>query len=291
MKKSMSSVTLSQRMLAACFAGACAVAHAGYVDERGQARAIPVPSQSAQQAPSSAAANLGPEFSAPVWLESVTQPGDSVTLGTALVMLWPLALPALELDMPSELLERKVSWKAGETRQAILQRAATQHQIQFRMAGRRISAASIALPPSAAAAATPKAAPQQHFDVLLSDIKLATSFDRWAKAAGVRVRWDADRHVLIGAPMSYTGDVADAIAAALSSDSIQQSDYPLEVCEYPNEPRLLRITRLGDQAKACPVIVGVPGGNVPPRPQAAVGVIPGLPQGVGAPAPASATLN
>lgn len=295
MKKSMRSTR--HCMVVACLAGAYAVAHAGYLDERNRAPATP-----AATVPSQAAAGLsfalGPEFSSSVWQEAVAQPADAVTLGTALVMLWPLTLPALEIDMPSTLLERKVSWKAGETRQAILQRAAEQHQIQFRMAGRRISAASIAIPSAfgGAAAVAQRAPAAQRYEVQLGDIKLATAFERWAKTAGVRVRWDAERHVLIGAPMSYTGDISDAIAAALSSDSILQSDYPLEVCEYPNEPRLLRVTRLGEQAKACPVIAGAPAGAAGAAAAAFASQargpsgVPGMPRGLGPlqPPPANA---
>lgn len=271
MKNSTRSVTLSTSLAAICLSCASLAAHAGYVDERGTA-ASPVTSTAAP--PVNPAVVLGPEFSQPVWLEAVSQPANAVTLGTALVMLWPITLPALELDMPPELLERKVSWQAGESRQAVLQRAAQQHQIQFRMAGRRISAAIVtppAIATSARASVAPPAAPAR-FDIQLGDIRLATTFDRWAKAAGVRVRWDAEQHALVGAPMNYGGDIFDAIAAALSSESIQQSEYPLEVCEYPNEPRLLRITRRGEQAKACPIIANIAGvpmatgaPGVPPR--------------------------
>jgi Toxin co-regulated pilus biosynthesis protein Q len=91
------------------------------------------------------------------------------------------------------------------------------------------------------------------FEVRLSDIKLSTAMYRWAAESGVRIKWDADRHVLIGAPMVFKGnDVFDVVVQALSTPGIRNSDYPLEVCEYQNTPKLLRITRQGEQSKDCP---------------------------------------
>jgi hypothetical protein len=69
----------------------------------------------------------------------------------------------------------------------------------------------------------------------------------------MRIRWDADRHLLIGAPMTFRGaDAFDAISQALATPGIANSEYPLEVCQYPNTPPLLRITRQGEQARDCP---------------------------------------
>lgn len=92
------------------------------------------------------------------------------------------------------------------------------------------------------------------YEVRLSDIKLSTSIARWGAENGVRIRWDADKHVLIGGPQVFkASSVLDAVSQALSTPGILNSAYPLEACEYGNNPPLIRITRQGDQAKDCPV--------------------------------------
>lgn len=91
----------------------------------------------------------------------------------------------------------------------------------------------------------------QMWTVETRDINLANTFQRWAGAAGWRVRWDAAMHVMVEAPDSVSGSFEDAITAQLSSPGIANSAYPLEVCFYPNTPPLARITRKGDQAKDC----------------------------------------
>lgn len=83
--------------------------------------------------------------------------------------------------------------------------------------------------------------------VELKDITLSTTFARWADTAGWKMRWDADKNILIDAPDSFTGIFEDAVASVLSSDGIQQGVYPLEVCFYTNTPPLARITRKGEQ--------------------------------------------
>lgn len=84
------------------------------------------------------------------------------------------------------------------------------------------------------------------WSVDLKDVTLANTFVRWAKVAGARVRWDAAKNVMVEAPTNYTGNFEDAITSALSSPGIANSEYPLEVCFYPNTPLLARITRKGD---------------------------------------------
>lgn len=83
--------------------------------------------------------------------------------------------------------------------------------------------------------------------VELKDITLSTTFARWADTAGWKIRWDADKNILIDAPNSHSGTFEDAIASVLSSDGIQRGIYPLEVCFYSNTPPLARITRKGEQ--------------------------------------------
>ena len=90
-----------------------------------------------------------------------------------------------------------------------------------------------------------------HWNVLVQDITLARTLERWGAQAGVRVKWDAQRNFLIGAPDSVEGTFETALKAILSSAGIRQSDYPLEACIYANTPPLVRITRQGEQAREC----------------------------------------
>ena len=103
--------------------------------------------------------------------------------------------------------------------------------------------------PYASAASAPS--PVQRWDVLTQDITLARTLERWASAAGYRLKWDAQRNFLIGAPDSVQGSFESALQAVLGSAGIRQSDYPLEACIYANTPPLVRITRQGEQAREC----------------------------------------
>ncbi len=93
--------------------------------------------------------------------------------------------------------------------------------------------------------------PVARWSVLVQDITLARTLERWGAQAGVRVKWDAQRNFLIGAPDSVDGTFETALKAILSSAGIRQSDYPLEACIYANTPPLVRITRQGEQAREC----------------------------------------
>jgi len=90
-----------------------------------------------------------------------------------------------------------------------------------------------------------------HWSVLVQDITLARTLERWGAQAGYRVKWDAQRNFLIGAPDSVDGSFEAALKALLNSAGIRQSDYPLEACIYANTPPLVRITRQGEQAREC----------------------------------------
>jgi hypothetical protein len=90
-----------------------------------------------------------------------------------------------------------------------------------------------------------------HWSVLVQDITLARTLERWGAQAGYRVKWDAQRNFLIGAPDSVEGTFESALKAILNSAGIRQSDYPLEACIYANTPPLVRITRQGEQAREC----------------------------------------
>ena len=89
------------------------------------------------------------------------------------------------------------------------------------------------------------------WSVLVQDITLARTLERWGAQAGYRVKWDAQRNFLIGAPDSIEGSFETALKALLNSAGIRQSDYPLEACIYANTPPLVRITRQGEQAREC----------------------------------------
>jgi hypothetical protein len=89
------------------------------------------------------------------------------------------------------------------------------------------------------------------WEIKLQDINLANSIQRWATAAGWRVRWDARKHVMIEAPDQITGSFEDAVRTVLEAPGIAASSHPLEVCFYPNTPPLARITLKGDQDKEC----------------------------------------
>lgn len=107
---------------------------------------------------------------------------------------------------------------------------------------------------------TPTAVAVPHeWKVLVGDVRLATTFERWANEAAVgakpehfKVLWDAGKHVLIDATPTYKGTFLDAVNEALSSPAIKLSAYPLEACVYQNSPPLVRITKRGDQTEACP---------------------------------------
>lgn len=93
--------------------------------------------------------------------------------------------------------------------------------------------------------------PAPRWELKLQDVTLNKAFTRWAAEAGYRVRWDARKHVVIGSPETYEMPFEQAVTAALSSPGIQASEYPFDVCFYPNNPPLARITRRGEQDKEC----------------------------------------
>ncbi len=109
--------------------------------------------------------------------------------------------------------------------------------------------AALPVAPYAGSAGTDAA--MAHWSVLTQDITLARTLERWGAQAGYRVKWDAQRNFLIGAPDSVEGTFEMALKAILNSAGIRQSDYPLEACIYANTPPLVRITRQGDQAREC----------------------------------------
>lgn len=112
--------------------------------------------------------------------------------------------------------------------------------------------------PTAVVAAKPQI-PQQQWKVLVGDVRLANTFERWAREAAAagqadnyKILWDAGKHVLVDATPTYNGTLLEAIAEALQSPAIRLSAYPLEACVYQNSPPLVRITKRGEQTEACP---------------------------------------
>lgn len=131
-------------------------------------------------------------------------------------------------------------------------------------AGERRQAVERSLAPATAAKAVatapaaPVAVPAGRWEVRVSDVRLAATFERWAAESAAngqesyKILWDAEKHVLIDATPVYGGNMLDAVEAALSTPAIRRSAYPLEACLYPNTPPLIRITKRGEQTEACP---------------------------------------
>lgn len=138
---------------------------------------------------------------------------------------------------------------AGLTCASALARAADSFQ-PVAQPWRSNTEASLPVVPYADADAVEPAA-AGHWNVLVQDITLARTLERWGAQAGYRVKWDAQRNFLIGAPDSVEGTFETALKAILNSAGIRQSDYPLEACIYANTPPLVRITRQGEQTREC----------------------------------------
>ena len=117
-------------------------------------------------------------------------------------------------------------------------------------AGEATQAAS-ALPVAPYAGGASSHAGTGHWSVLVQDITLARTLERWGAQAGYRLKWDAQRNFLIGAPDTIDGTFETALKTVLNSAGIRQSDYPLEACIYANTPPLVRVTRQGEQAREC----------------------------------------
>ena len=105
--------------------------------------------------------------------------------------------------------------------------------------------------PIAVAATGASASLPARWNVLTQDITLEHTLQRWAALAGYRMKWDAQRNFLIGAPDSVEGTFEIALQTVLGSAGIRESDYPLEACIYANTPPLVRVTRQGEQAREC----------------------------------------
>lgn len=184
------------------------------------------------------------------WQETIVgSSGSRVPLETALRALQPKSA-AIVLDIPDPAVrELQMDWHSGMTAHEVLSRFARSHSLTFRLTGNSLSVTRQAGPVGAASGIDAL----KRYEVRLSDVRLHVAMQRWAAESGVRLRWDADRHLLISAPTIFEARTAlQAIGMALDTPGIAQSEYPLEVCEYPNVPPLLRITRQGEQSRDCP---------------------------------------
>lgn len=117
--------------------------------------------------------------------------------------------------------------------------------------GQPVNSTSASNQPQAPGALTSPAAPvnTKTWRIEPTDGRLANAFDRWARADGMRLVWDARQHIAISAGDSFEGSLQDALKRVLSSPAIRNT-YPLEVCFYPNNPPVMRVTELGEQ-KGC----------------------------------------
>lgn len=202
-------------------------------------------------------------------------PEGYVAFGDAIFRLLPEGHPSVVLDGSREAISTPVTWSPGLSRDAALEQIAMSSGLNIVFTGSKpgsrllvsktapstVVAPATAVPTRVAAPvqAAPVASPipvgpvMRGYEVRLTDIRLSTAMARWANDSGVRIRWDADKHVLISAPQTFNAtSVLDAVAMALATPGIRNSEFPLEACEYPNTPRLIRITRQGEQAKDCP---------------------------------------
>ena len=93
--------------------------------------------------------------------------------------------------------------------------------------------------------------PGSRWDVKVTDVTILKTFERWAGQAGYRLKWDAEKNFLVGAPDVIDGTFESAVLAVLGSPGISQSDYTLGACIYANTPPLIRITRRGAEGKDC----------------------------------------
>jgi hypothetical protein len=186
----------------------------------------------------------------PQWDQTIVgSSGSRVPLETALKALQPNSgVVVLEIPDP-DVRALQMDWRSGMTAREVLSRFAGSHSLVFRLTGNLLSVTRQAGPVEEASGIDAL----KRYEVRLSDVRLHVAMQRWAAESGVRLRWDADRHLLISAPTVFEARTAlQAIGMALDTPGIAQSEYPLEVCEYPNVPPLLRITRQGEQSRDCP---------------------------------------
>lgn len=206
----------------------------------------------------------------PSWLAAAPRGTTPVPTAQAIGMLFPPEHPATQLVIESDISQRVSTWRDGLTRRMAMSRVladagliASMSNGVFRVKASPLAAAinrqsaqnsggavqsSLSAPPVLAAAPVQ---PGRPWNVQITDVNLANTFARWGQEAGYKVKWDAPKHLLIGANQTFNGTFEDAIEQALATPGIRNSLYPLEACMYANNPPLARITRLGEQGKDC----------------------------------------
>lgn len=229
-----------------------------FIDERGSKKAETSAVETSVRAKAMPGTVTG-DFADPAWHTPAPAMTDAqgVPLAEAVMQLRPRELASLMIDAPDDLLDVPVRWRTGEDRIGTLRTISRENgvNLDFTVAGLRMSrvAPPPEMVPGPAGVPVAATAPVKTYEVKLSDIKLSRAFARWAEADGVRMQWDADRQVVIEAPNVFRAQTAyDAMVQALGTPAILHSEYPLEVCEYANVPKLERITRRGEQSKDCP---------------------------------------
>lgn len=237
----------------------CALAHAGYVDERSSvapasadAKADGADAQGASALQAAPAGYLSGNFDEKGWAETAPTLVAAMPLAEAIAKLLPAALQGVVIQASESVLDAQVLWKPGVTRRAALEQVASSNGFVISLVGRTLNVTKAVTPKVTGAAA---AVPALTWSVLPGDVRLVDAINRWAAKAGYSVRWDADRQVLVEGTTEFTGTFEQAVAAALSTPGIANGPYPLESCVYPNKPPLLRVTRKGEQVKDCPEAV------------------------------------
>ena len=209
----------------------------------------------------------------PSWLTPAPRNTTPVPTAQAIGLLFPPDHPAAQLVIESDVSQKISTWRDGMTRRMAMSRVLadagliasfgngvfkvkssplaflTSNNAQ-QFAQRSVS--SSAQPSVGAIQQPPVSAPLgRPWSVNITDVNLANTFTRWGAEAGYKVKWDAPKHLLIGANQTFNGTFEEAIEQALGTPGIRNSLYPLEVCVYANNPPLARITRLGEQVKDC----------------------------------------
>lgn len=158
--------------------------------------------------------------------------------------------PLLALLVLAPVLHGTARAQEFETLDRPFRAAASLPVAPYRAHGQQAQSAELSVAATAAGASS-AAALSRKWEILIKDINVHGTFQRWARDAGWQVRWDAGKHVLVEAPDTLQGSFEDVVRTVLESPGIALGPYPLEVCFYPNNPPLARVTRKGDQAKEC----------------------------------------
>lgn len=210
----------------------------------------------------------------PSWLTPAPRSTTPVPTAQAIGMLFPPEHPSAQLIIESDVSQKISTWRDGMTRRMAMSRVLADAGLiaSFANGVFKVKASPLALMtsnnaqqfaqrsvssslqpgPGVGSIQQPVSAPLgRPWNVSITDVNLSNTFTRWAAEAGYKVKWDAPKHLLIGANQTFNGTFEEAVEQALGTPGIRNSLYPLEVCVYANTPPLARITRLGEQSKDC----------------------------------------